>query len=266
MLILLTNKCFMNCTHCFNESSAEGLDMSLDILQDLIKFIKEVKPRFLTISGGEFTENPYFDFIIKEIIKNTEEFNTKLILLSNGMFILNKEKTNQIKELLKNSNVLFLQITTGENFYPKFDIIENHKQELKDISPKITYCYFPHYLEDKSLLPMGRALVNHRKETEIYKRNPSCINLFLLAKQKMVNNFAQIIEILQTQSFNNLCKPLIDPMGFVRGGESINCQIIGNINDDLNDIFKRLIHGNPCDKCGLLKNTPIMIKKILGLS
>lgn len=60
MILMITNKCRMNCSHCMNFSSNDGQHMKVDVIGKSLEFIKEIKPNMLIISGGEPTEHPLF--------------------------------------------------------------------------------------------------------------------------------------------------------------------------------------------------------------
>lgn len=261
MLIYLTNRCFANCSHCMNSSHPKGEHMDLDMVDDLCKFIKKVEPFIITITGGEFTEHPHFEYIINKILDTVKTFTHGVgvvTLLSNGMFITDPEKTEKIKRLLSDKRILFLQITTGEPYYSTSKLIEKNRQKLKSLSSKVEIFDF-----NRSLSPFGRALENHKQLCANSPRKPHCTNLYLLTKQEAVNNIKEMVQYLQKNTLYNKCKPLVDHKGFVRAGETINCEIIGNINDNLDEIFQRLLNGKPCNKCGLVKNIPIMARMVL---
>ena len=62
MMIDLTYKCSMGCSHCLSACNSDGQHMSLDVLNDTCDFISRhkidtVTPLVLSLSGGEIFEH-----------------------------------------------------------------------------------------------------------------------------------------------------------------------------------------------------------------
>jgi organic radical activating enzyme len=259
VLISLTEKCLGNCSHCMNDCNEYGKHMSEETLDLVIKFLKEIQPMFIVITGGEFTEHPYFDKFILKICDAISQFPSAISLLSNGLFILNEENTKRVRNLLNNEHIALLQITTGEKFYPKFDLIEKNKQKLINLHKKVEYTY-----ERDTLLPRGRAIINHKQIIEASSRKPSCIDLYLLVKQMPPTSLKNIINYLQIHTRYNNCKPHIDINGNILAGESNSCYKIGHIKERTTIIMNRILKGKPCNQCGLVKNLPNEAIRILS--
>jgi hypothetical protein len=254
----------MGCSHCLNLSERTGAKMTEKTLDLVIKFILKMKPNFINISGGEFTEHEkFYEFILK-IIKALEEKQqeTVIALLSNGMFYFDDEKRDKIIKLLKNKRIALLQVSTDKRYYPKYNLIKKNKRRIEALHPKVQVVE-----QIGELYPLGRALVNHRSVALKCTKKPSCSNLYLIPKQFFLRGkkigLDALVLLLQERTQYNLCKPLIDMHGNVRVGETINCEIIGTVEDDLSVLYNRLIAGNPCNKCGLVKNLPIVAKNLM---
>jgi len=239
----------MACTHCFNNSGPASPDMSAEVFAQLVPFLRAVNPPMLGISGGEFTEHPDF---ASWILRLSNEVQSELLLISNGDFLFNSQKTEQICRLLQCPSITLLQITTDPRFYPRSAEILARKPDFLNLGPKVCFC------EEIApvLYPLGRAKENHANLLALQAR-PSCANLFLIPRQKVLT-FPQLILYLQVrmQPYTSVCKPCIDPQGYLHAGESFLCQTIGHISDPLEKIYRQLQTGHPCNRCGLQTNLP----------
>jgi len=130
MILFITNKCRMGCTHCLNNCELKGEDMPFETLKDTVAYIKKEKLRIRTviISGGEPCDHPdlfrMLDILAKELRVNAYGKPVAVTLATNGMFLTPKKgkTTNeQIKafsdKLLSYEN-LSIQITNDTRFYP----------------------------------------------------------------------------------------------------------------------------------------------------
>jgi organic radical activating enzyme len=240
MLVLLTTKCRMNCSHCMINASPDGADMNEETLKDSISFIKKVKPIYLVISGGEFTEHHDFFKFITRII---DESNVKnIFLLSNGMFITDEKKTRKVKDLLARDSVKMLQITNIRPYYP----IVLKTDQFSSLGAKV---YYGTQITD--IVQLGRAKTNGIGP--VSTRAPTCINLYLIQRQG-IPSFEEIVRKYQATSNYGKCKPSIDPLGNVHVGESVECRILGTVNDPMQKLYDVLKNTRPCDKCKAMKN------------
>lgn len=161
MLLLLTNKCFEECTHCMEDSNPEGEHMSWETLKKSIKWINLSGARILSVSGGEFTTDPEFYEKIKYIIDNSKVM--KITLQSNGSFLREEEKIEKIKKLLTYSKINSLQISTHRKYYKNYEWTISHKSDFEKLGEKILFVGDWQgkrgYLSDEgtSLTYLGRA-------------------------------------------------------------------------------------------------------------
>ncbi len=75
-----TNRCNLNCLHCVREKGLPVADLSVDILNNLIKEIKDFGLTLVSLTGGEPTMHPQFDSIIDILAKEDLSYT----LVSNG--------------------------------------------------------------------------------------------------------------------------------------------------------------------------------------
>lgn len=77
----ITNKCNLECQHCFNKSSKDAsFGLNKDELSLLIKELKQINVKNVYITGGEPTCYPYFEYALENFYKN----NIEIILATNG--------------------------------------------------------------------------------------------------------------------------------------------------------------------------------------
>lgn len=273
MLIELTYKCNGNCTHCFNSCTMEDDYMNYATFQKLKQFIKLLSPNIFLISGGEFTLIPDFDTKIQELIQIDSR--NVFSLLSNGSFIFDDDKTSKIVKLLEYPNVIGLQVTTHQKYYPSYETIMNQKQRIESLGKKVM---FKHDWQGEgegngmsNLINLGRA---RDLQFEI-KGQPSCGSLLAIARQLdkipslVTHDFLKLIYTLMGNQ--KLCTPAITPDGDLTIGESRFCQKFGNINDlrdpveFMDGLVEKLNELKFCNKCGARKNIPEWKLQVLDL-
>ena len=84
MLLFITSSCRMQCTHCLSDCKPDGVHMSMEVLNDAIKFIKKIRNKIVIVSGGEPTDHLQFLDIMERLVK--EFAKPQLSIASNGMF------------------------------------------------------------------------------------------------------------------------------------------------------------------------------------
>ena len=95
--------------------------MSIETLEKTLKFIKEVKPKLLLVSGGEPFEHPLLMIFLNKI----NELKIPFSILSNGEILGNNPKL--IYEIDSNFEYFVgMQVTNVDGLYPrKVNIIEH---------------------------------------------------------------------------------------------------------------------------------------------
>lgn len=86
LILEVTNKCNLNCTHCYLGNKFGKKYISINLIQKLIKETKQIKPLIIALSGGEPLLHPN---IIK-IIKLLCNAYSKVILETNSLLLDNK--------------------------------------------------------------------------------------------------------------------------------------------------------------------------------
>lgn len=236
MLVKITTRCTMGCSHCMEEAVPEGDRMSIETFLKTQAFIERVYHggRIMMVSGGEPTEHPMlFDFL--HFLKDW-----KVIILSNGLFLTEKEKafTDQLL-----SHDITLQIYNDPQYYPQKVIVPSH--------PKIIF-------GDKinMLSPLGRA-----KGLPNVRQSPLCFNLRSCART--LQSFPESVMALRMSG--KMCTPSIDVYGNVLAGESRFCHKIGTVESSDEELHSNLLT-MACNKCGLEDElTPALRDHIHGV-
>jgi len=235
MLIRITNKCTMGCSHCMVEATPDGRHMSRETFEKALDFTQRYDMPVLMLSGGEPLEHPeFFDFV--EMAKGACEI---VLVLSNGMFLEDENLRNKVLAL----NVL-VQITNDPKYYPKRIPKFDH--------PNIAY-------EDalRLITPLGRAIENNIKGTQ---KAPMCYNL-----RSIVHATKDFHQTLGMMRFNQkMCSPSINVDGTVVAGESVQCCKIGTTESSDQELVTNLMTMH-CNKCGLEDNLSSMHRSAIGL-
>ena len=258
MLIQITNTCHGNCVHCLQDSTPEPQYMSMDIVDKAFQFCCKTPAECINISGGEPTEHPHFEEIVKKFAKVFKI----VTILSNGMFVFNRQKYLLVKKLLSLGNV-YLQVTTHKLYYPKYKAICAKKDKFIALGPKCSLTINP----DIYVHQLGRAIDNElcKEQALSHSYTTSCLMATSTFWQLPFN-----MAILNMESRFHYCTPLIDWQGNIHLSESWLCPSIGNV--ETFNSFKDIIRAKPCGKCPdyqkLLDNSTsqyLAIKEIMGI-
>lgn len=254
MLIKITEKCSMNCTHCLNRSTSDGEHMAYETLNDTLEFLKKngLFAGGLIVSGGEPTEHPFFVDFLKRIIRFVKE-NTlfcSVLIATNGIWV--SEHPEETKEIInygdKNTEVFF-QVTNDTRYYPVK--LERHKQIFRN--KNITFCDTVEHI-----YPQGRALDN---KVESNSLGSKCFNVRAISKQIENCTLRDIITLLLSRG--KFCTPFIDVHGNIKLGESDLCPICSNIYKEQEQIMED-IKSFSCHQCDFInEKLPEAYKRFL---
>lgn len=228
MVLSITNNCNMGCTHCMGDYKPCEDFMSMEVLKDVIDFIKRMDIHFILVSGGEPTSHPKFIEIMKYIKKHLDTDTHCIMIASNGAFLDDEKLVKEIIDL-----DLEVQITNDSRYYPK---------PIKHIEHK-NFRYVDYVA---SLYPQGRA----SNQKPILSRVTKCFNPKLVSYQTDEESFSKIISVFERRF--KFCFPFIDFKGDVRIGESRLCEPIGTIYDSDKLLYKAIQY-HKCNKCAMNK-------------
>ena len=159
MNILLTEHCNKNCDFCLipNRQETPG-NMSAHSFEMCLDFAEASGQRFLTLLGGEPTENPKFI----QLVERAKERGFRIVLLSN--FLFNQKKARAIhgwaregviQEFLVNADFpteytagQLLRLRTNLRNAPASSIRVTLAVTLRDIRPLDEYAYLKSYYDE----------------------------------------------------------------------------------------------------------------------
>ena len=176
MLLKITEKCSMNCTHCMNRATADGEHMTEQTFDDALDFLLDNNAcDVITLTGGEPTEHPEFSKLMWKLISKMEYEERPCIvnITTNGFWCLeHPEEAKKIAVETKYVKV-FWQVSTDRRYYPKE--LPTHKKLWRE--PGFCLC------EDcvESLYPQGRAIDNYPDSCSA--KASKCFNVRAIAKQ-----------------------------------------------------------------------------------
>lgn len=234
MLVRITEKCNMGCSHCSVSAGPDGKHMSMDVYERVLKFIDWIRVPMILLSGGEPTLHPDIESMIKKAI----EKDLHVTLLSNGTFLEDLAMT----EWILKTGVL-VQITNDKRFYPREVPIINH--------PKLMY---EHSI--RMVSPFGRALEN---KIATSRQSPLCFNLRSLCRH--THDFKEALIMLR--SMEKFCTPSINIDGTISAGEGNTCSTFGTVNDS-NLKLTNALCSLTCGRCGLRDNLDHSYKAAIG--
>lgn len=232
MLIKLTEKCMMGCSHCISNCTSRGRDMSLETFYDVLAFYEKMShgKNVFIFSGGEPSENPMFSIMVSIAIERLGRGHL-IFIATNGMWIeSDPDSCRMLLDYAVRKNVtLRIQITSDPRYYP-------HKVRIPyDIASRrevfIGYC--------STLAPQGRAVLNFER-SQFTSHSPGCFNMLFAAKQAYIKGYNL------KNFFNNLlvhgkvCVPQISINGEIKAGESDLCPAVSSIYDTDENIFRNL--------------------------
>lgn len=243
MLLKITEKCSMGCTHCMNNATPDGQHMSEQVFDDSLDFlIKNNVYQSIILSGGEPTEHPNFVFLIQKLISKFEHEKKRTIvtITSNGFWCLDNPEVS--KTIAKGSEyvTVFWQISTDKRFYPKE--LPLHKKLWRE--EHFDLC------EDcvEQVYPQGRALTN---KIPWQSKASRCFNVRAITKQLPNPTVESVVNaLMQRQKF---CTPAIRIDGTISVGESDLCPKMASIYDSSDEIIRK-IKEFKCHQCDHVNN------------
>lgn len=234
MLVRITEKCHMGCSHCMINAGPAGQHMSLDTYKQVLDFIKKTMFPFIMVSGGEPMEHPD----VLTMLKMAIDVGFKTTLLSNGMFLADQKLTKTILDM-----EVLVQVTNDSRFYPKKVSHVEHKNIMYEDTIRL-------------VSPFGRALEN---KIPVTRQSPLCFNLRSIVRH--YHDFFQGLLMLRQKV--KMCTPSVNIDGSLSAGESNSCHRVGTVNDS-NLVLTNKVCSMTCDKCGLVRNLDDLHKTAIG--
>jgi hypothetical protein len=244
MLLKITERCHMGCTHCLEEATPEGNDMSRKTLEDAMKFADNngLLKFGMIISGGECSEHHDFENAVSYVVEfvKTHTYFLSVTIATNGVWMLNNpELVDRIINMGDKRHLVQIQVTNDKRFYPIK--LEKHKHIFHH--KNVEFCDSLDIIDN-----FGRAKKNNL-ECKL-RKTPMCTNIRLLAKQMPNCTLGEIVDYMTDGKLvlPKICTPSIDVYGNIKPGESRLCCNVGTIYDKPEDIVNN-IRNCECDYC-----------------
>lgn len=246
MLLCITEKCSMGCSHCMDDAKPDGQHMTLKTLEKAMDFIIRNKIyHSIIVTGGEPTEHPVFPMFMGYIIASLEKHNLKSIITvtTNGFWILDNEENRECAKRIaagsKNVQVNF-QVSADPRFYPKrLDV-------TKLIWREKGFVLCDNCIE--RIYPQGRAKTNNLTWEA---KGSKCFNIRAFTKQLPSPTLESVIWALAMKA--KFCAPMIKINGDIVLGESFLCPSCASIYDSGEDIIQK-IKDFKCNGCDIINS------------
>ena len=249
MLVEVTYACKMGCTHCLSDCKPDGEHMTLEVFEDVLKFMIKNQIPTWSFSGGEMFEHPDILKMLSliESYWKTLPIKYPITFATNGReLVRNKKIYHAVSKFLKHcgKRYVMIQVTDDPRFYPD-PLTDNEKYWLSKLEVIIDTVPSDQNNKSHCLYPQGRALKNYSDE---YWNTiaPKCINCILITKQKPEATLKDLVNILLSNG--KVCTPVIAPDGSIKIGESALCPKIASIYDSVPEIMEK-IRNAKCRAC-----------------
>ena len=252
MIIKITDKCTMECSHCmFSCKATNNNFMTEETLDKILATPFFTNSLTISISGGEPTEHPHFFEMLEKVLLKAK--GQKVVtVMSNGLWGYIDGYKEMILELLDQHKLLYFQVTNDPEFYPYNVKFIKHEKIFNEEKLRII-----------DILGRAKNLDINQIKDRIRKVAPNCYNFkSVFKKEKDLVTTASVLE--QNEKF---CHTLFEYNGDYCPSEC-GRWITGNVHDKnfiQNATAKALETFTPCNECGIWDKTAPMYKMFLGL-
>jgi len=242
MLIKVTSRCSMGCSHCMEDATPDGAIMDFPVFLQALRLTLAIERQareamgynLVMLSGGEPAEHPE----IERMIEAVREHGLQPILLSNGLWLADEGKREAI---LGTDPKLIVQVTNDPRFYPKAPpIVDDPRVKYVD---SLTH-----------MIPLGRFAGKMHPAIPT-KTAPACFNLRSITRS--TGDIEAAVFHLRLNSLRGVtghCTPSVTPEGRIVVGESRLCYQIGNVATPLAVLTLNVQQMPSCNLCGLESN------------
>ena len=246
MLIKITAKCSLGCSHCCEDATVAGKHMTRETFLAALDLTERLEgdawkrgiPRFLLLSGGEATEHPD----VLWFLETARAAGYKIILITNGMWLDNPELRAQI--LRPDWPDLMVQVTNDPRFYP------TAPKNVPTDDPRVVFVPALTVLVTLGRLKPSRL----PPDAPPIRKGPTSFNLRSLTRSLGdVREALYMLRVRAVMGLSGHCSPSISSDGTIVAGETSNCFPIGNVHSTAEDVTRALVN-MACNKCGLVDN------------
>lgn len=254
MLIKVTNKCSMGCSHCMERSVPGGPHMTREVFlraldcSDRVEVLaRQIGYNAILLSGGECTEHPDILWFIEQVYAR----GLQPMLLSNGLWLADPELRAAI--LRPEWPSLLIQVTNDPRFYPKRPPIESCDDPRVVFIPSLS-----------AMIPLGRYV---GKTSDVpTKKVPSSFNFRSLTRTHgdLRLAIAHLRMIAMTGRGGN-CAPSISYDGAFIAGETNACFKVGTVDSSPEELTQGVL-AMQCNRCHLEDGLTQEQKRAIGAS
>jgi hypothetical protein len=240
VLIKVTNRCGMGCSHCCEQSTPAGEHMPEETFYQALDLTGRVEGLawqlgclpLVLLSGGECTEHPSIVHFIETVLARRY----LPMLLTNGLWLANDElRASLLRPEWKD---LRFQVTHDPRFYP------TAPPRIDD--PRLIY------VDALTLfVPLGRG-AKRKTEGVPLRQAPSSYNLRAFGHLRD-ENIEGAVAMLRARGMFGLsgnCTPSITHDGRVVAGESNACYQLGTVTSTNAELSQALRTMGACNRCG----------------
>ena len=231
MMIKITAKCSMGCSHCMNSATANGKHMDFDTFKKVVEFQNKYGGPFCMLTGGEPSEHPEFQRFLEYAVQHMPY--TFITVATNGLWMTIHPDFVAYCMVRYGLRILF-QVSHDPQYYPipvdlSLPVFQMQNVVVIDKIPKI--------------YPQGRALDNNIPWDA---KGSKCFNVRAVANQVEFKSLGHIISILAVKE--KICTPHIAIDGSIKLGESDLCPPCSHIDKPHDDIMQDILNFR-CQKC-----------------
>ena len=190
MLFQITNKCFMGCPHCMDDSRPNGGRMDCDTFSNALSFAKDNGEMHIVLSGGEPTEHPSLVEFCREINKTHVLFS----IASNGMWLGDIRKEWEIEEISKMKNFVGGQIYSNPKWYRLHEDTCRRYEESRGRWTGLKWILDTHDI--RAMSDIGRAKDNDRAMAEVFSSPYHNMCLIACVTAAQVNSLPDFFHLM----------------------------------------------------------------------
>lgn len=231
MMIKITAKCSMNCSHCMNDAKPSGEHMDFDTFKDAIDFQNRYGSVYLMITGGEPFEHPQWCSFLEYAYRNVN--NAIIEVATNGRYL--QEYHEVMRQYVASHAAMMFQITNDPKYYP---------YKLERSLPIFNLPNVVFIDNVPNIYPQGRA-----QHMPHHSKGSKCCNIRMVVKQ--IKSFSLQENLMAMAAKDKVCTPFIDIHGNIKLGESDLCPACSSIYKKESDII-RDIWNFECHKCDFI--------------
>ena len=232
MMIKITEKCSMGCSHCMNRATCNGKHMNFDTFIDVIEFQRKYGGPFCFITGGEPFEHPEFvKFLLYARQQLPQCFFT---IATNGVALQNSDMDYFVRYLGSVFPPVLFQVCNDTRYYPTSIDVSLPVFHL----PTVTLI-----TEVPKLYPQGRTLDNGLSWTA---KGSKCFNIRAVTHQLDNPTLSEIIMTLALK--DKIYTPHISINGDIKLGESDLCPVCSSIYKSQEEIVNDILNFK-CHNC-----------------